>query len=81
LKIFYLNIEGISVSKSDYLNRLMREHDIKFESSEERPTTWIQTDWCYLQQRSWQRNVRQRYFDGYAPSFVGGSRLFEDFRR
>jgi hypothetical protein len=25
LKIFYLNIEGISVSKSDYLSRLMRE--------------------------------------------------------
>jgi hypothetical protein len=28
LKICYLNIEGISASKNDYLSRLMREHEI-----------------------------------------------------
>jgi hypothetical protein len=60
LKNCHLNIEVISASISDYLSRLMRgyeidivaiqTHNFRFESSEQRQTTWFQTDWphpCY----------------------------------
>jgi exonuclease III len=39
LKICHLNIEGISASKSDYLIRLMREHEIDIIVIQERNTT------------------------------------------
>jgi exonuclease III len=39
LKIYHLNIEGISTSKSDYLSRLMREHEIDIVAIQETHTT------------------------------------------
>jgi hypothetical protein len=83
LKICHLKIKGISASKSDYLSRLMRDshcchpgntHNFRFEYSEQRQTTRIQIDWRY----SKHRKVLQRYFDGPAPSFVGGCRFVKN---
>jgi hypothetical protein len=39
LKICHLNIEGISASKSNYLSRLMREHEIGIVAIQETHTT------------------------------------------
>jgi hypothetical protein len=60
--------------KSKYLSCLMHEHEIchlgdtshnfRFESSKQRQTIRIQTDWRYPQQCSWHRNVGQIYFSG-----------------
>jgi hypothetical protein len=38
LKICHLNIEGISASKSDYLNRLIRKHEIDIVAIQETHT-------------------------------------------
>jgi hypothetical protein len=38
LKICHLNIEGISLSKSVYLSRLMREHEIDIVAIQETHT-------------------------------------------
>jgi hypothetical protein len=63
-QICHLNIEGISASKSDYLSRLMREHEIDIvaiqktqKTSEQRPTTRIQTNCRYPQQLSKPTNL------------------------
>jgi exonuclease III len=39
LKICHLNIEGILASKSDYLSRLMREHEFEIVAIQETHTT------------------------------------------